>query len=90
MWPRHAPLLLPTVDRFRNDELRHNGGTFSDETTRLCSRQISVRYSVIQAGLYVTIEITDTGRDMTPASIGGAPAFNWLLSADSGRLIGLP
>jgi galactose mutarotase-like enzyme len=27
-WPRHAPLLLPIVGRFGNDELRHRGKTY--------------------------------------------------------------
>jgi galactose mutarotase-like enzyme len=41
--------------------------------------RLAVTYTVAQAHLDVTFEVTNTGDEMLPASIGGHPAFNWPL-----------
>jgi galactose mutarotase-like enzyme len=41
--------------------------------------RLAVAYAVQSADLDITLEITNTGREMLPASIGGHPAFNWPL-----------
>ena len=41
--------------------------------------RLSVAYALNQAGLDVTLEISNTGDEMLPASIGAHPAFNWPL-----------
>jgi galactose mutarotase-like enzyme len=41
--------------------------------------RLAVAYAVQDADLEVTLEITNTGPEMLPASIGGHPAFNWPL-----------
>jgi galactose mutarotase-like enzyme len=41
--------------------------------------RLAVVYVVRAGDLDVTLEITNTGADMLPASIGGHPAFNWPL-----------
>jgi galactose mutarotase-like enzyme len=41
--------------------------------------QLAVTYTVDRADLHVSYEVTNTGEEMLPASIGGHPAFNWPL-----------
>jgi galactose mutarotase-like enzyme len=41
--------------------------------------RLAVTYAVEAADLGVTFEITNTGDEMLPASIGAHPAFNWPL-----------
>ena len=41
--------------------------------------RLMVTYKVQQADLDVTMEVTNTGGEMLPASIGAHPAFNWPL-----------
>jgi len=41
--------------------------------------RLAVTYRVQEADLDVTLEITNTGGEMLPASIGAHPAFNWPL-----------
>src|SRR5260370_8155155 len=41
--------------------------------------RLAVTYTVKNADLEVTLEITNTGDEMLPASIGAHPAFNWPL-----------
>ena len=41
--------------------------------------RLAVTYSVNKAELEVVLEITNTGDEMLPASIGAHPAFNWPL-----------
>ena len=41
--------------------------------------RLAVTYAVQGADLDITLEITNTGREMLPASIGAHPAFNWPL-----------
>ena len=41
--------------------------------------RLAVSYAVQSADLDITLEITNTGREMLPASVGGHPAFNWPL-----------
>jgi galactose mutarotase-like enzyme len=41
--------------------------------------RLAVTYTVAQAHLDVAFEVTNTGDEMLPASIGGHPAFNWPL-----------
>ena len=41
--------------------------------------RLSVSYAVKDADLEVGVEITNTGAEMLPASIGAHPAFNWPL-----------
>jgi galactose mutarotase-like enzyme len=41
--------------------------------------QLAVTYTVDGADLHVSYEVTNTGEEMLPASIGGHPAFNWPL-----------
>ncbi len=41
--------------------------------------RLAVTYTVDRADLDVTYEVTNTGEEMLPASIGGHPAFNWPL-----------
>ena len=52
--------------------------------------RLAVTYTVDKADLDVTYEVTNTGEEMLPASIGGHPAFNWPLlpglSKDAYRL----
>jgi galactose mutarotase-like enzyme len=52
--------------------------------------RLAVTYTVNKADLDVTYEVTNTGEEMLPASIGGHPAFNWPLlpglSKDAYRL----
>ena len=51
-------------------------------TTRACypfAFRLAVTYRVQKADLDVTLEITNTGGEMLPASIGAHPAFNWPL-----------
>jgi galactose mutarotase-like enzyme len=52
--------------------------------------QLAVTYTLDKADLHVSYEVTNTGEEMLPASIGGHPAFNWPLlpelSKDAYRL----
>ena len=52
--------------------------------------QLVVTYTLDGADLHVSYEVTNTGEEMLPASIGGHPAFNWPLlpelSKDAYRL----
>jgi galactose mutarotase-like enzyme len=41
--------------------------------------RLAVTYAVQSPDLDITLELTNTGREMLPASIGGHPAFNWPL-----------
>ena len=41
--------------------------------------ELVVTYTVDKADLEVTYQVTNTGEEMLPASIGGHPAFNWPL-----------
>ncbi len=41
--------------------------------------QVAVTYEASDADLHVTLEITNTGNEILPASIGAHPAFNWPL-----------
>jgi galactose mutarotase-like enzyme len=41
--------------------------------------RLAVTYTVVEADLDVAFEVTNTGDEMLPASIGGHPAFNWPL-----------
>ena len=41
--------------------------------------RLMVMFSLSGSGLDVRLEITNTGDDMLPASVGGHPAFNWPL-----------
>jgi galactose mutarotase-like enzyme len=41
--------------------------------------RLAATYAVQSADLDITLEITNMGREMLPASIGGHPAFNWPL-----------
>jgi galactose mutarotase-like enzyme len=41
--------------------------------------QLAVACKVGESELEVSLEITNTGKEMMPASIGGHPAFNWPL-----------
>jgi galactose mutarotase-like enzyme len=47
--------------------------------------EVTVAYRAAGADLHVTLEITDTGRAMLPASIGAHPAFNWPLLPDMAK-----
>jgi galactose mutarotase-like enzyme len=42
--------------------------------------RLTVRFSLMSSGLEVSLEVTNTGDDMLPASIGAHPAFNWPLT----------
>jgi galactose mutarotase-like enzyme len=44
--------------------------------------RLAVTYTVAQAHLNVTFEVTNTGDEILPASIGAHPAFNWPLLPD--------
>ena len=44
--------------------------------------RLAVTYTVQEADLEVVFEVTNTGGEMLPASIGAHPAFNWPLSPD--------
>ena len=41
--------------------------------------QLTVAYTATDSDLDVSLEVTNTGNEMLPASIGGHPAFNWPL-----------
>jgi galactose mutarotase-like enzyme len=47
--------------------------------------RLTVSYAVSEAGLDVSIEVTNTGEEILPASIGLHPAFNWPLLAGVGK-----
>ncbi len=47
--------------------------------------RLMVTYQVQQADLDVTMEITNAGGEMLPASIGAHPAFNWPLLSGSAK-----
>ena len=42
--------------------------------------RLTLRFLLTPSGLEVSLEITNTGDDMLPASIGAHPAFNWPLT----------
>lgn len=41
--------------------------------------RLAVAYRITETELDVSLEVTNTGNEMMPASIGGHPAFNWPL-----------
>ena len=41
--------------------------------------RLTIAYEVGESDLEVSLEITNTGKEVLPASIGGHPAFNWPL-----------
>jgi galactose mutarotase-like enzyme len=41
--------------------------------------RLAVAYAIGERELEVSLDVTNTGREMLPASIGGHPAFNWPL-----------
>jgi galactose mutarotase-like enzyme len=47
--------------------------------------RLIVTYKVQQADLEVTMEVTNNGGEMLPASIGAHPAFNWPLLSSSAK-----
>jgi galactose mutarotase-like enzyme len=47
--------------------------------------RLMVTYKVHQADLEVTMEVTNAGGEMLPASIGAHPAFNWPLLSGSAK-----
>ena len=47
--------------------------------------RLAVTYAVNGPDLDVTFEVTNTGDEMLPASIGGHPAFNWPLLPELGK-----
>jgi galactose mutarotase-like enzyme len=47
--------------------------------------QLAASYRLQAAGLDVTLEITNTGEEILPASIGAHPAFNWPLLAGAAK-----
>jgi galactose mutarotase-like enzyme len=47
--------------------------------------RLMVTYKVQQADLDVTMEVTNAGEEMLPASIGAHPAFNWPLVSGSAK-----
>ena len=47
--------------------------------------RLAVTYTVIAADLDVALEITNTGEENLPASIGAHPAFNWPLHSGLGK-----
>jgi galactose mutarotase-like enzyme len=47
--------------------------------------RLEVTYAVADAGLNVALEITNTGDESLPASIGAHPAFNWPLHPGLGK-----
>jgi galactose mutarotase-like enzyme len=58
-----------------------------DDDAETCSHypfafRLAVTYAVVNAELEVKIEITNTGDEILPASIGAHPAFNWPLLPD--------
>jgi galactose mutarotase-like enzyme len=59
-----------------------------DAQTRSCypfAFRLAVTYTVENADLDVAFEVTNTGDEMLPASIGGHPAFNWPLLPELGK-----
>ena len=47
--------------------------------------RLAITFSITGAGLDVTLEVTNTGDEMLPASIGAHPAFNWPLLPALGK-----
>jgi galactose mutarotase-like enzyme len=47
--------------------------------------RLAVTYALAQAHLDVAFEVTNTGDEMLPASIGAHPAFNWPLLSGLGK-----
>jgi galactose mutarotase-like enzyme len=47
--------------------------------------RLAVTYTVQEADLEVVFEVTNTGGEMLPASIGAHPAFNWPLLSGSNK-----
>ena len=47
--------------------------------------RLEVTYRVEGAALEVEFEITNSGEEMLPASLGGHPAFNWPLLPGSSK-----
>jgi galactose mutarotase-like enzyme len=47
--------------------------------------QLTVGFLLTPSGLEVNLEVTNTGDEMLPASIGAHPAFNWPLTGSIGR-----
>ena len=47
--------------------------------------RLTVRYTLSSADLDVALEITNTGKEMLPASIGAHPAFNWPLLSGAAK-----
>jgi galactose mutarotase-like enzyme len=41
--------------------------------------RLTVKFGLTRSGLEVNLEVTNTGEEMLPASIGAHPAFNWPL-----------
>ena len=41
--------------------------------------RLAVTYRITDSELDVSLEVTNTGKEMMPASIGGHPAFKWPL-----------
>jgi galactose mutarotase-like enzyme len=47
--------------------------------------RLAVSYRLQDADLNVTLEITNPGEEMLPASVGAHPAFNWPLQPDAAK-----
>jgi galactose mutarotase-like enzyme len=89
---RHRGTMFPMTQhgfaRDRHFDWTHRGSTTctlvltDDAQTRArypFAFRLSVTYTVQEADLEVAFEVTNTGDETLPASVGGHPAFNWPL-----------
>src|ERR1700754_4213486 len=47
--------------------------------------RLAITFAIAGAGREVTLEVTNTGGEMLPASLGAHPAFNWPLLPEFGK-----